>query len=87
MNRDIVLSHLSEALEELTRIVERLGTHEVDEDYLRASLAHLYNHVNTAWNARDASEDCYRHFSEEQFFKWRAFPGDIDMGPPDPESI
>lgn len=44
-------------------------------------MGHLYNHLNTAWNARNATDEETTTLTEEQFYRWRQFPTDIDMGP------
>ena len=57
MNREAVLFNLQEAKEELDRTIKEF---ESDPDYdfgtFFVSMSHLYHHLNTAWNARDASE-------------------------------
>ena len=81
MRRDYVLWNLKEAAEAIEEIVRDM---EADPDYtdveLSVDLTHLYHHVNTAWNARHASESQIAECSEDDFRRWRAFPADIDMG-------
>ena len=80
MNQEYILFHLREAKEELDRTIEEVAS---DPDSLEAdfanALCHLYNHVNTAWNARNAKASETDLLTEERFFQWRAFPQDIDM--------
>jgi hypothetical protein len=81
MNRDYVLWNLGEPAEELIRTIEEMqGDPDYDEVELMVALQHLDHHVNTAWNAREASPAAAEECSEENFALWRAFPGDIDMG-------
>lgn len=80
MNKEYILFHLSEALEELSRTINEIKTDkEYGQEEYSVAMQHLYNHVNTAWNARDASESRAAECSEEDFYKWRQFPVDIDM--------
>lgn len=58
MNRELVLHHLTEAHEALARILQE--AHEDPEwgiGELYAEMPHLYHHINTAWNARESSNE------------------------------
>jgi hypothetical protein len=80
MNRDWVLFHLKEAHEELTRTIQGI---EQDPDYdygeYYVAMMHLYHHLNTAWNSRDASPERVQKCTDEEFAQWRQFPNDVDM--------
>jgi len=80
MNKDYVLYNLREAAEELGRTIAEI---EVDSDYgdeeFQIAVAHLYHHVNTAWNARHASAIQVEACVAADFARWRQFPPDIDM--------
>lgn len=81
MNKGLILSHLREAHEELTRTIATIDNSQaVDEIELEIALAHMYNHLNTAWNAREVSDQQFAAQSEEDFYRWRAYPADISMG-------
>jgi hypothetical protein len=75
VNRDYVLYNLREAQEELERTIREL---EKDSDYdfgeFVVAMSHLYLHINTAWNARDATKSQAEKCSEADFDKWRRFP-------------
>lgn len=78
MNRDWVLHHLREAREELGRTIDEIvATPDYDVGELLVSMSHLYHHLNTAWNARDAAESAVREVSAEDFKRWSRFPADI----------
>ena len=78
MNRDWVLFHLSEALEELEgTIVEIRESAEYDDAEFLVAMSHLYHHLNTAVNSRDASESEIREPSDAAFKQWIAFPRDV----------
>ena len=80
MNKEWVLFHLKEALEEIESTIKDIESGpEYDYGEYSVAMAHLYHHVNTAWNARDCSEDEAEESSENNFRKWRQFPADIDM--------
>jgi hypothetical protein len=84
MNRDYILFHLREGLEELERTVREL---EQDQEYEQSefmvAMEHLYHHLNTAWNARGSSPEAAHECSEADFHRWRQFPSDmsLDDGP------
>jgi len=81
MNKDYILFHLRDAKEELDKTIGEVANDaEYDEEDFESAIKHLYNHVNTAWNARN-SEDAMTAsiLTYEQFLQWRAFPHDIDM--------
>ena len=80
MNREWVLLHLKEAHEELRRTIEEFEkTSDYDTGEYLVAMMHLYDHLNTAWNSKDASLEEVRTCSKESFSKWRQFPSDIDM--------
>ena len=72
--------NLEDAQEELSRILEsiRPGA-EIDEADFRARMAHLYSHLNTAWNVRNASASDIDAADGEQLNAWKRFPGDINV--------
>jgi hypothetical protein len=83
MNKRWILSHLREAEEELARTIAKLNAAEsVDELEVEFEIAtaHIYNHLNTAWNARAATDEQIAAQTEDEFYRWRAFPADIEMG-------
>ena len=80
MNRDAVLFHLREAKEELDRTI---GEIQSDQSYdygeFVVAMSHLYHHLNTAWNGRDASPERHRECAQSDFDAWRKFPSDADL--------
>jgi hypothetical protein len=78
MNREWVLHHLSEAHEELTNAINEIREHpEYESGEFFAAMSHLYHHLNTAWNGREATEAQTRELSRADFKRWSAFPTDI----------
>lgn len=79
MNRELVLHHLVEAHEALTRMLDEA---RADSGWgigeLVAELRHLYHHINTAWNARE-STNVVGEVSDTEFREWSAFPTDLLM--------
>jgi hypothetical protein len=75
VNKQYILYNLRDALEELRSTISEI---ERTPDYgygeYVVAMSHLYHHVNTAWNARDASESEANECSEQNFLKWRMFP-------------
>jgi hypothetical protein len=74
VNRDLILSQLKEAHEELTRTIAEI---EQDPEYdfgeYLVAMMHLYHHINTAWNARDTSPERAQACTKEDFEVWAIF--------------
>ena len=80
MNRDIVLAHLKEAQEELSRTIAEFETDpRYDIGEFAVAMGHVYHHVNVAWNGRDASDEQHRECSRRSFDTWRGFPSESDL--------
>jgi hypothetical protein len=81
MNKGWILSHLREAQEELTPTIAKIdAAKSVDEIEFQIAMGHMYNHLNTAWNARTASDQQISAQSADDLYRWREFPVDISMG-------
>lgn len=81
LNKEYILFHLREAKEELDRTILDLERDpEYDFGEFSVAIQHLYHHVNTAWNAREVSVAEAEECSEENFYRWRLFPQDVEMG-------
>ena len=78
MNTNYLLFNLREAREQLDQTIAAL---ETDSDYgepeLSVEMAHLYHHVNTAWNARNSTAAQSNLCSDEDFNKWSRYPSDL----------
>ena len=74
--------NLKEAQEALQQIISEL---EGPSDYadcdapLSVDMAHLYHHLNTAWNARHSTPERAAACTESDFKKWRQFPTELPM--------
>lgn len=80
MNRDWVLFHLREAHQELTRTIAQLAEDpECEYGHYWPVLQHLYHHLNTAWNARDATPAEVGQARDVDFSRWSRFPTDLPM--------
>jgi hypothetical protein len=80
MNRDAIIFHLREAKEELDRTITRVGgDSSFDFSEFQVAMSHLYHHLNTAWNGRDASRERHRDCAQSDFDTWRKFPADADL--------
>jgi len=80
MNRDSVLIHLREAKEELDRTIAEIAD---DQDYdigdFRVAMSHLYHHLNTAWNGKNATAERHSECAQTDFDTWRKFPPNQDL--------
>ncbi|MBI5695356.1 MAG: hypothetical protein HZC51_06395 [Nitrospirae bacterium] len=76
-----MISNLLEAREEIDAIIKELaGKPEHGEGGLSVRFAHIYHHINFAWNIRNIKlnkEDRIAVCSEEDFNDWRQFPQDM----------
>jgi hypothetical protein len=80
MMRDYVLWHLRDAAEALADTIKEIEADpEYDDGTFGLALNHAYHHLNTAWNARNASASQIEECSAKDFQEWRKFPTDIDM--------
>lgn len=80
MNLRYILSHLQEAEEELQDIIEAIQRDpNYDEGEFYIAMQHIYNHLNSAWNSRNALAEQLANEGQEDFRRWRQFPQDIDM--------
>jgi hypothetical protein len=80
MNKFYVSFHLKEAQEAIQQLIVDLEQNpDYDDVEFRIDIAHLYNHINTAWNARDVADEETSELTDDLFYQWRAFPTDIDM--------
>ena len=75
MNKTYVIWNLREAQHEIERTIAQLDATPdyCGEEYVVA-ITHVYHHLNTAWNARDASDQAANTCSQSDFHKWRQFP-------------
>jgi len=80
VNRNWVLFHLGEARHEIEKTLKEIRE-TPDDDYgeFFVAMQHLYHHLNTAWNSRDATEDRVAQRSPEDFYQWGRFPSDLPM--------
>lgn len=80
MNNDAILFHLGEAKEELDRTIKEIAA---DPEYgygeFQVAMGHLYHHLNTAWNGRDAAPERHRECSTHDFNAWRRFPTNEEL--------
>lgn len=80
MNKEYILYHLKEAQEQLLESISGLESDpEYDIGEFLPDMSHLYHHINTAWNAREASEAAAANCSEADFNSWRKMPSSIDL--------
>ena len=79
MNLDHTEWQLGEAEEELRRTIADLaGNPDYDLVEFEVAMAHIYHHLNTAWNAR-MDMDAWEANSDEDFRRLRQFPRDLSM--------
>ena len=80
MNKPAIEFHLQEAQEALNTMLESLRT---DPDFecgaYWVQMQHLYRHINTAWNARHATDDQTSPLSQEDFDRWGQYPADLNI--------
>jgi hypothetical protein len=80
MNKDYIIFNLRAALEKLEQTIKEL---QEDPEYggkkFMAAMKHAYRHMNTAWNAKNCTDQAVRQCTMEDAEKWRQFPGDIDL--------
>lgn len=70
--------NFQDASEELSKIINliRPGA-EIDEDEFNVRMAHLYSHLNAAWNIRNLKSSDLDSVDGKQLDLWKAFPKDL----------
>jgi hypothetical protein len=82
MNREHVLFHLQEAEQELARTINEVRqSPEYDIGEYWVAMQHLYHHLNTAWNARDATPEQVQQVTDAVFQAWSKYPDPDDLPP------
>ncbi|MFA5354733.1 MAG: hypothetical protein WC291_10930 [Thermodesulfovibrionales bacterium] len=80
-NKKDILSNLIESKAALDRMVNEI---EKDDDFdfdgYYSDMQHIYHHLNTAWHIRKEKEETLRKCTQEDFYQWRKFPDEFDMG-------
>ena len=80
MNKSMIIFHLKEARKELDRTIAELETSpDYDAPEFQVAMSHLYTHLNTAWNARNASPERQRECAQSDFDTWRKCPINADF--------
>ena len=78
MNREWVLFHSTKARDEIDKTLEEIReTPDYGYSEFWVAMQHLYHHVNTAWNARDATETQVEKATDDDFNRWSQFPTDL----------
>jgi hypothetical protein len=80
MNTDFIASNLKEAGEELQRLAARADSGEdISFEDFHVAMAHIYHHLNSAWNGRNITDAEWRECSDENWNKWRSYPTDLPL--------
>ena len=74
-----IVYDLSDAQEDLAEIIELFDfkKESYDEDEFRVKMAHLYWHLNSAWNMRKITAEDLENADGKQMNLWGEFPKDI----------
>jgi hypothetical protein len=80
MNKNFVSWNLEEATEAISAILTALKD-DAEYDYPEywVDMRHLYDHINVAWNARDATEEQATACKAEDYNRWGQLPQDLPM--------
>jgi len=80
INRQWVLFHLSEAIEELQKVSTALESRAaLNKEEFEIALEHAYHHINTAWNSREITDEEAKQHSDADFIRWRQFPAELNL--------
>ncbi|WP_444913508.1 hypothetical protein [Microbulbifer sp. TRSA007] len=70
-----LMSELEDAQEHLGDLIKEMGSKgSVDIEGYSIDIAHIYAHLNRAWNSRDFKGE----MSESQWEEFRSFPSDLE---------
>jgi len=80
MNKEYIIFNLRAALEKLEQTIKRLQEDpEYGERKFTAAMKYAYQHINTAWNAKNCTEQAVQQCTVEDSESWKKFPADIDL--------
>lgn len=80
MNKDYIIFNLRAALEKLEQTIKGLQEDpEYGERKFMAAMKNAYRYMNTAWNAKNCTDQAVRQCTMEDAERWRQFPSDIDL--------
>ena len=80
MNTDIILFNLREAQGELRSMITAFEqSPDTSFDDFHVTIAHLYHHLNPAWNARNATRERWEAQIEKDYKLWESFPRDLPL--------
>lgn len=80
MNARFIASQLSEAEEELRSLVAKVDSgEELSFEAFHVAIAHIYHHLNSAWNGRNANDQQWRECTDLDFATWQQFPRDLPL--------
>ena len=75
MNKQYIQFNLEEAQMEIEQVLDDLRQDATFDEYeYNASMSNIYHYLNTAWNARNASNSEVSELSDDNFYLWREFP-------------
>jgi hypothetical protein len=74
MQRELMLSNISEAREQLEAIEKKILSPDYKEINFRLELEHAYHHLNFAWNIRNESDEVLTILAKEDFIKLSKYP-------------
>lgn len=69
---------LQDAAQELSEIMKLISSQTaIDKDEFNVRMAHLYSHLNTAWNVRNLTSNDLDSADGKQRDLWMKFPEDL----------
>jgi len=74
----MLVYELEDAQDGLKSLLEDMAKEkEFDEVEFSIHMAHIFSHLNRAWNARNATEE--QHQDNALWEEWRKFPTDLEL--------
>lgn len=77
MNTKFITFNFQEIAEEVELILRDMKAGGMTEEKYLKSIQHIYHHLNTAWNGRNAPADALDVAREADIRKWEKFPSDV----------
>lgn len=78
LNRKIIASNISEARDELNKLLAKIDAGPLHEAELQVGLLHAHHHLNFAWNIRRVATSRYASLTQREFGTWEKYPSDIE---------
>jgi hypothetical protein len=77
-NREIIGSNISEARDELNKLLMKIEAGGLHEAQLQVGLLDAGHYLNFVWNIRRVATSRYSSLTQQEFETWGRYPSDLE---------